>query len=137
MTSEYYSSLMNVIIQDRLKGIAKPIFATSSGAAATAGVREDRENSVMTDDEDNTTDDGEFSVGGHDDFVQQRQKQPHRPINERVVVVGQGWDEKQVSSSRQGWEAVLVGLINEVRAVKEERERNPHASKENDGVSYK
>lgn len=119
MTSEYHSTLMNVIVQDRLKGIAKPIFAANSGAT-TAGVREDRENSVMTDDEGNTTDDGEFSVGGHDDFVQQRQKHPHRPINERVVVVGQGWDEKQVSSSRQGWEAVLVGLINEVRTVQME-----------------
>ncbi|GJJ72255.1 hypothetical protein EMPS_04612 [Entomortierella parvispora] len=109
MISEYHSTLMNVIIQDRLKGIAKPIFATSSGAP-TAGTREDRENSVMTDDEDSTTDDGDFSV----DYVQQRQKYPHCPINERVVVVGQGWDEKQVSSSRQGWEAVLVGLINEL-----------------------
>ncbi|KAG0055875.1 hypothetical protein BGZ83_007164 [Gryganskiella cystojenkinii] len=108
MISEYHSTLMNVIIQDRLKGIAKPIFAASANGTSGVNTQDIRENSVMTDDEGNTTD-GEDSV----DYVQQRQK-PHRPINERVVVVGQGWDVKQVSTTRQGWEAVLVGLVNEM-----------------------
>jgi len=115
MVAEYHSVLMNMIIQDRLKGIAKPILLSGAGPATTAAsIREDRESSVMTeDDESSTVDDGDLSFSGHVEYVQ-RQKLPHRPINERVIIVGRGWDEKLVASSREGWEAVLVGLINEV-----------------------
>ncbi|KAF9955385.1 hypothetical protein BGZ70_010259 [Mortierella alpina] len=112
MVAEYHSTLMNVIIQDRLKGIAKPILAIPGGGAFTPG-REDREISVMTDDDESTVDDGDLSIVGQDEYVQRR-KLPHRPINERVIVVGQGWDMKLVPSSREGWEATLVGLINEL-----------------------
>jgi hypothetical protein len=108
MVAEYHSVLMNVIIQDRIQGIAKPVLLS---AAATT--RDDREGSVMTEDDESTVDDGELSIGGHDEYVQRR-KLPHRPINERVVVVGQGWDTKLISPPREGWEATLVGLINEV-----------------------
>lgn len=114
MVAEYHSTLMNAIIQDRLKGIAKPILAVPGGAVPSPSQpREEREHSVMTDDDDSTADDGDLSVGGHDEYLQRR-KLAQRPINERVVIVGQGWDEKVVPASRQGWEAVLVGLINEV-----------------------
>ncbi|KAF9366403.1 hypothetical protein BGX34_003360 [Mortierella sp. NVP85] len=115
MVAEYHSVLMNMIIQDRLKGIAKPILLSGAGPATTAApIREDREGSVMTeDDESSTVDDGDLSFSGHVEYVQ-RQKLPHRPINERVIIVGRGWDEKLVASPREGWEAVLVGLINEL-----------------------
>lgn len=114
MVAEYHSTLMNAIIQDRLKGIARPILAVPGGAVPNPSqTREEREHSVMTDDDESMVDDGDMSVGGHDEYVQRR-KLAHRPINERVVIVGQGWDEKVVPASRQGWEAVLVGLINEV-----------------------
>ncbi|KAF9549729.1 hypothetical protein EC957_002793 [Mortierella hygrophila] len=114
MVAEYHSTLMNVIIQDRLKGIARPILAVPGSAVPSPShPREEREHSVMTDDDDSIADDGDLSVGGHDEYLQRR-KLAHRPINERVVIVGQGWDEKVVPASRQGWEAVLVGLINEL-----------------------
>jgi hypothetical protein len=114
MVAEYHSTLMNAIIQDRLKGIARPILAAPGSAVPTPPqAREEREHSVMTDDDESIVDDGDMSVGGHDEYVQRR-KLAHRPINERVVIVGQGWDEKAIPASRQGWEAVLVGLINEV-----------------------
>ncbi|KAF9908286.1 hypothetical protein EC991_009930 [Linnemannia zychae] len=114
MVAEYHSTLMNVIIQDRLKGIAKPILAAPGGGVPNSShALEEREQSVMTDDDESVADDGDLSVGGHDEYVQRR-KLPHRPINERVVIVGQAWDEKTVPASRQGWEAVLVGLINEL-----------------------
>ncbi|KAI1318638.1 hypothetical protein EDD11_006139 [Mortierella claussenii] len=119
MVAEYHSALMNVIIQDRIKGIAKPIWLSTNGGSsnsATAGatpVREEREYSIMTDDDDSTLDDGDLSVSGQEDYVQRR-KLPQRLINERVIVVGQGWDEKLVNPPREGWEAVLVGLINEL-----------------------
>ncbi|KAG0209294.1 hypothetical protein BGX28_010397 [Mortierella sp. GBA30] len=112
MVSEYHSTLLNVIIQDRIKGIAKPILAIPGSGTTAAPMREDRESSVMTDDDESIVDDGDLSIGG-DEYVQRR-KIPHRPINERVVVVGQGWDVKLVPSSREGWEAALVGLINEL-----------------------
>ncbi|KAG0074351.1 hypothetical protein BGZ90_010839 [Linnemannia elongata] len=114
MVAEYHSSLMNVIIQDRLKGIARPILAVPGGAVPSPSQpREEREHSVMTEDDESIADDGDLSVGGHDEYLQRR-KLAHRPINERVVIVGQGWDEKVVPASRRGWEAVLVGLINEL-----------------------
>ncbi|KAG0271064.1 hypothetical protein BGZ95_001189 [Linnemannia exigua] len=113
MVAEYHSTLMNVIIHDRLKGIAKPILAPGGAVPNSSQALEEREQSVMTDDEESIADDGDLSVGGHDEYIQRR-KLPHRPINERVVIVGQGWDEMAVSASRQGWEAVLVGLINEL-----------------------
>ncbi|KAG0282898.1 hypothetical protein BGZ96_012730 [Linnemannia gamsii] len=114
MVAEYHSTLMNAIIQDRLKGIARPILAVPGGSVPNPSqTREERENSVMTDDDESMVDDGDMSVGGHDEYIQRR-KLAHRPINERVVIVGQGWDEKVVPASRQGWEAVLVGLINEL-----------------------
>ncbi|KAF9150807.1 hypothetical protein BG015_007352 [Linnemannia schmuckeri] len=114
MVAEYHSTLMNAIIQDRLKGIARPILAVPGGAVPSPSqTREEREHSVMTDDDESIADDGDLSVGGHDEYVQRR-RLAHRPINERVVIVGQGWDEKVVPASRQGWEAVLVGLINEL-----------------------
>ncbi|KAF9927852.1 hypothetical protein FBU30_002815 [Linnemannia zychae] len=114
MVAEYHSTLMNAIIQDRLKGIAKPILAIPGGSIPNSTPNnEEREQSYMTDDDESVADDGDMSVGGQDEYVQRR-KVPHRPINERVVVVGQGWDEKAVPPSRQGWEAVLVGLINEL-----------------------
>ncbi|KAG9069324.1 hypothetical protein KI688_010224 [Linnemannia hyalina] len=114
MVAEYHSTLMNAIIQDRLKGIARPILAVPGSAVPSPShPREEREHSVMTDDDDSIADDGDLSVGGHDEYLQRR-KLAHRPINERVVIVGQGWDEKVVPASRQGWEAVLVGLINEL-----------------------
>ncbi|KAF9133138.1 hypothetical protein BGW39_010467 [Mortierella sp. 14UC] len=114
MVAEYHSTLMDVIIQDRLKGIAKPILAAPGGSVPNPSqAMEEREQSVMTDDDESIADDGDLSVGGHDEYVQRR-RLPHRPINERVVIVGQGWDEKTVPVSRQGWEAVLVGLINEL-----------------------
>ncbi|KAG0218268.1 hypothetical protein BGX33_007946 [Mortierella sp. NVP41] len=113
LVAEYHSTLMNAIIQDRLKGIAKPVLAIPGGVPNPSPAREEREQSVMTDDDESIMDDGDLSLGGHDEYVQRR-KLPHRPINERVVIVGQGWDEKVVPASRQGWEAVLVGLINEL-----------------------
>ncbi|KAG0257264.1 hypothetical protein BG011_004056 [Mortierella polycephala] len=114
MVAEYHSTLMNVIIQDRLKGIAKPILAASGSASTTTSyAREEREHSVMSDDDDSAMDDGDLSISGHDEYVERR-RLSHRPINERVIVVGQGWDEKLVPSPREGWEAVLVGLINEL-----------------------
>ncbi|KAG0379361.1 hypothetical protein BGX24_000705 [Mortierella sp. AD032] len=113
MVAEYHSSLMNVIIHDRLKGIAKPILAPGGAVPNSSQSLEEREQSVMTDDDESIADDGDLSVGEHDEYVQRR-RLPHRPINERVVIVGQGWDEKAVPASRQGWEAVLVGLINEL-----------------------
>ncbi|KAF9427188.1 hypothetical protein BGZ94_005333 [Podila epigama] len=124
MVAEYHSTLMNIIIQDRMDGLVKPILATT-GSASNANTnahahsntaqlaREEREGSVMT--ESSALDDGDVSVNGHDEYVQhERQKLAHRPINERVVVVGQGWDTKLIPASRDGWEAVLVGLINEL-----------------------
>ncbi|KAF9175485.1 hypothetical protein BGX21_010321 [Mortierella sp. AD011] len=114
MVAEYHSTLMNVIIQDRLNGIAKPILLNATGNAVPAApTREERENSVMTDDDESLLDDGDLSVGGHDEYIQRR-KLPHRPINERVIVVGDGWDKKLVPPLREGWEAVLVGLVNEL-----------------------
>ncbi|KAG0367850.1 ATP-utilizing chromatin assembly and remodelling N-terminal-domain-containing protein [Gamsiella multidivaricata] len=115
MVAEYHSALLNVIIQDRLKGIAKPVLLSTTGTptGASAGAREDRESSVMTEDDESTVDDGDLSIGGHDEYIQRR-KLPHRPINERVVVIGNGWDEKLVLPPREGWESVLVGLVNEL-----------------------
>lgn len=114
MVAEYHSTLMNVIIQDRMDGLVKPVLATGSTANASANVsRDDRESSIMTD--NSTMDDGDLSIGDQDDYVHhERRRLAQRPINEQVVVVGQGWDAKLVPSSRDGWEAVLVGLINEV-----------------------
>ncbi|KAF9437302.1 hypothetical protein BGZ76_001308 [Entomortierella beljakovae] len=114
MVAEYHSTLMNVIIQDRLNGIAKPVLLAGSSMSA-APTREDRENSIMTDDDDSILDDadGDMSVGGQDEYVERR-RLPHRPINERVVVVGEGWDKRLVPPMREGWEATLVGLINEL-----------------------
>ncbi|KAF8961901.1 hypothetical protein BGZ46_001268 [Entomortierella lignicola] len=114
MVAEYHSTLMNVIIQDRLNGFAKPILlSTTGGAVSATPAQEERENSVMSDDDESLSDDGDMSVGGHDEYVQ-RSKLPHRPINERVIVVGEGWDKKLVPPLREGWEAVLVGLVNEL-----------------------
>lgn len=114
MVAEYHSVLMNMIIQDRLKGIAKPILLSGAGSTTTiAPTREDRESSIMTEDDESIADDGD-SISGHFGYIQRR-KLPHRPINEQVIVVGRGWDEKLVAPPRDGWEAVLVGLINEVR----------------------
>lgn len=114
MVAEYHSTLMNAIIQDRMDGLVKPVLAT--GSTTNAGVnisREDRESSVMTD--NSTVDDGDLSIVDQDDYVHhERRKLAQRPINEQVVVVGQGWDAKLVPSSRDCWEAILVGLINEV-----------------------
>lgn len=115
MVAEYHSTLMNVIIQDRMDGLVKPVLAAtgSTTAGSINNLREDRESSVMTD--NSTMDDGDLSIADQDDYVHhERRKLAQRPINEQVVVVGQGWDAKLVPSSRDGWEAVLVGLINEV-----------------------
>ncbi|KAF9932980.1 hypothetical protein BGZ65_004260, partial [Modicella reniformis] len=114
MVAEYYSTLMNMIIQDRLKGIAKPILLSGTAASTTTALaREDRESSIMTEDDESTFDDGDLSISGDSDYIQ-RKKLPHRPINERVIVVGQGWDEMLLTPPREGWEAILVGLINEL-----------------------
>ncbi|KAF9110834.1 hypothetical protein BGX27_005824 [Mortierella sp. AM989] len=114
MVAEYHSTLMNVIIQDRLNGFAKPILLSAAGNSVSAApAREERENSVMTDDDESLLDDGDMSVGGHDEYVQRR-KLPHRPINERVIAIGEGWDKKLVPPLREGWEAILVGLVNEL-----------------------
>lgn len=118
MVAEYHSTLMNVIIQDRMNGLVKPVLATGSttNTGSVNITRDDRESSVMTD--NSTMDDGDLSIGDQDDYVHhERRKLAQRPINEQVVVVGQGWDAKLVPSSRDGWEAVLVGLINEVSCV--------------------
>lgn len=114
MVAEYHSTLMNAIIQDRMDGLVKPVLATGSTTNASANIsREDRESSIMTD--NSTMDDVDLSIGDQDDYVHhERRKLAQRPINEQVVVVGQGWDAKLVPSSRDCWEAVLVGLINEV-----------------------
>ncbi|KAF9581312.1 hypothetical protein BGW38_001714 [Lunasporangiospora selenospora] len=126
MVAEYHSVLMNLIIQDRIEGIAKPILITSTSvnsgnnntAASTPQAREDREDSVLTEDEGTAVDIGDSaSASGQDEFDQQQQGRrviSHRPINERVAVVGQAWDQKAIPTSRDGWEAVLVGLINEL-----------------------
>ncbi|KAF8923559.1 hypothetical protein BGZ58_002805 [Dissophora ornata] len=116
MVAECHAALMNVIIQDRLIGIAKPVLLAAAGAvvsAAATPVREDRESSVTSEDDGSTVDDGDLSIAGQDEYVQRR-KLPYRPINERVIVIGQGWDERLIPSPREGWEAVLVGLINEL-----------------------
>ncbi|KAF9325656.1 hypothetical protein BG006_010861 [Podila minutissima] len=115
MVAEYHSTLMNVIIQDRMNGLVKPVLATGSttNTGSVNITRDDRESSVMTD--NSTMDDGDLSIGDQDDYVHhERRKLAQRPINEQVVVVGQGWDARLVPSSRDGWEAVLVGLINEL-----------------------
>ncbi|KAG0242609.1 ATP-utilizing chromatin assembly and remodelling N-terminal-domain-containing protein [Mortierella sp. GBAus27b] len=113
MVAEYHSVLMNMIIQDRLKGIAKPVLVSGAGSTAATPLRDDRESSVMTEDDESTVDDGDLSVSGHVGYLQRR-KLLHRPINERVIVIGQGWDARQVAPPREAWEAVLVGLINEL-----------------------
>ncbi|KAG0331019.1 hypothetical protein BG004_001863 [Podila humilis] len=114
MVAEYHSTLMNLIIQDRINGLVKPILATSGSAGTSSGPpREDREGSAMT--ENSAVDDSDLSVNGESRYVrQERQKLAHRPINEQVVVVGKDWDSNLIPSSREGWEAVLVGLINEL-----------------------
>ncbi|KAG0322830.1 hypothetical protein BGZ99_003142 [Dissophora globulifera] len=129
MVAEYHSALMNVIIQDRLNGIAKPILlasASTAAASATASagnstavstpLRDEREGSVMTEDDESTMDDGDLSIAAQGLYVQRR-KFPQRPINERVGVLGQGWDERMVPVMREGWEAVLLGSFDAIPNV--------------------
>ncbi|KAG0268580.1 hypothetical protein DFQ27_006359 [Actinomortierella ambigua] len=106
LVAEYHSVLLNAIIDDRQKGISKPQLVTSTTNSGSGPGAFEREGSVAS--ESSMGDDGDVSFDGG---YQQRQ---HRPINERVALVGQGWDEQQIPSSRHGWEATLVGCVNEL-----------------------
>ncbi|KAG0227766.1 hypothetical protein BGW42_002736 [Actinomortierella wolfii] len=103
LVAEYHSVLLNVIIDDRQKGISRPLLASSTN---NSGSNFEREGSVAS--ESSMGDDSDMSLSGG---YQQRQ---HHPINERVALIGQGWDEQQIPLSRQGWEATLVGCVNEL-----------------------
>ncbi|KAF9976538.1 hypothetical protein BGZ73_008374 [Actinomortierella ambigua] len=106
LVAEYHAVLLNAIIDDRQKGISKPQLISSASNASSAPGTFEREGSVAS--ESSMGDDGDMSFSGG------YQQRPHRPINERVALVGHGWDEQQIPPSRQGWEATLVGCVNEL-----------------------
>ncbi|RUP16258.1 hypothetical protein BC936DRAFT_139538, partial [Jimgerdemannia flammicorona] len=117
MITETHASLLNVIIRERKTGGPGMVHSVGgTRVAPTVYVLRERAGSEET-------------VGSNDEMVVDMRvedvaretaggvvKKAIRLGSEGVKKVGKGWDEKElkIANERKGWEAVLVGCLNEL-----------------------
>lgn len=110
MITETHAALLNVIIRERKTGgPGMSIFVRGVPTVHISRERAGSEESVMSSEEmevDRREEEGEGAAG----------RRARRQGSEDVKRVGKGWDEREIkmTNERKGWEAVLVGCLNEV-----------------------